>query len=79
MNGARNGAVCGLNRPPKEVYRCVRDAPHCLIKQKVDPFKSNFAQGLEGEGSRVGEGLSKQAPGRERHSWPEPVPCMLSS
>lgn len=41
-----------------------RDAPHCLIKQKVDLFKSNFAQGLGGMGGLEGhgEGISKQAP-----------------
>lgn len=36
-----------------------RDAPHCLIKQKVDLFKSNFAQGLGGGGGEqraVGRG-----------------------
>ena len=30
------------------------DAPHCLIKQKVDLFKSNFAQGLGGVRGRGG-------------------------
>lgn len=64
MNGGKNGAVCGLNWPQKEVYRCAGDTPHCLIKQKVDLFKSNFAQGLGGVGGEEGggEGISKQAP-----------------
>lgn len=41
-----------------------RDAPHCLIKQKVDLFKSNFAQALGGVGGEEGsgDGISKQAP-----------------
>jgi hypothetical protein len=67
VNGGKNGAVCGLNWPQKEVYRCVRDAPHCLIKQKVDLFKSNFAQGLGREGKRreVGKG-SANRPGEQR-------------
>lgn len=55
MNGGKNGAVCGIKGLQKEVYRCAeRTAPHCLIKQKVALFKSNFAQELGG--------LSKQAP-----------------
>lgn len=82
MNGGKNGAVCGLNWPQKEVYRCVRDAPHCLIKQKVDLFKSNFAQGLGGRGEEGGrKGISKQAWRAEKGTAGprEAVKCMLSS
>lgn len=59
------------------------DAPHCLIKQKVDLFKSNFAQGLGGvRGEKGGgEGISKQTRRAEKGTAGprEAVNCMLSS
>lgn len=73
VNGGKNGAVCGLNWPQKEVYRCARGPPHCLIKQKVDPFKSNFAQGLGGVwgGGRWRGDQQTDPESRERNSWPQ--------
>lgn len=49
------------------------DAPHCLIKQKVDLFKSNFAQGLGGVGwgRVVGRGSANRPQSGERNSWPQ--------
>ena len=51
VNGGKNGAVCGLNWPQKEVYRCVRDAPQGL--------------GREGKRREVGKG-SANRPGEQR-------------
>lgn len=60
-----------------------RDAPHCLIKQKVDLFKSNFAQGLGGVEGRGGQwGRDQQTgPGAEKGTAgpSEAVKCMLNS
>lgn len=60
-----------------------RDAPHCLIKQKVDLFKSNFAQGLGGVWGRGGRwgGDQQTGPRAEKGTAGprEAVKCMLSS
>ena len=59
------------------------DAPHCLIKQKVDLFKSNFAQGLGGVRGRGGRWGGEQQTGPRAEKGTagprEAVKCMLSS
>lgn len=64
-----------------------RDAPHCLIKQKVDLFKSNFAQGwgggwgvVVGERIAVGRGSANRPRAKKGTAGPrEAVKCIISS